>query len=311
MSAGLSSILDLTDKSFGSQRSIFTAKQWDYINAYFDKRLVIKNHVLDDEITNTIRIVQNILNLSADYECAIEYVDKLKQKYSKSDKLKASNYKIIKHIFNIMDNYSHLLHHNEKKTIRENEYLRLIWSYILEQLFPPKGIVHVITGESENTYSTEIKKEQYPEARSVHGFKIDIRLIVEVEEEENDVAVGECTKNNDDNKAISDNGKLLRECKDTIDGLVYNLRNVDDEVMSYMIQITASSCVLSTMHLAVNGLYVSKHRHTFNIPHSFDDLSSLSDTLSQLLTIKRELQLVADKVIKEMKKTRTVEDFFN
>ncbi|KAG2205559.1 hypothetical protein INT47_005934 [Mucor saturninus] len=89
MSAGLSSILDLTDKSFGSQRSIFTAKQWDYVNAYFDKRLAIKNHVLDDEIPNTIRIVQNILNLSADYECAIEYVDKLKQKYSKSDKLKA------------------------------------------------------------------------------------------------------------------------------------------------------------------------------------------------------------------------------
>ncbi|KAI7875718.1 uncharacterized protein EV154DRAFT_403525, partial [Mucor mucedo] len=84
ISASLSSILDPTDKSFGSQRSIFTAKQREYVNAYFDKRLVIKNHVLDDEIPNTIRIVQNILNLSADYECAIEYVNKLKQKYSKS-----------------------------------------------------------------------------------------------------------------------------------------------------------------------------------------------------------------------------------
>ncbi|KAG2205539.1 hypothetical protein INT47_005914 [Mucor saturninus] len=241
MSAGLSSILDLTDKSFGSQRSIFTAKQWDYVNAYFDKRLAIKNHVLDDEIPNTIRIVQNILNLSADYECAIEYVDKLKQKYSK----------IIKHILNIMDNYCHLLHHNEKKTIRENEYLRLIWSYILEQLFRPKGIIRVVTGESENAYSTEIKKEQYPEAKSLRGFKIDIRLVVEVEDGENDVAVGECAKNNDDNKAINDNGKLLRECKDNIDGLVYNLRNADDEVMSYMIQITGPSCVLSTIHLAL------------------------------------------------------------
>ncbi|KAI7875716.1 uncharacterized protein EV154DRAFT_396919, partial [Mucor mucedo] len=123
-------------------------------------------------------------------------------------------------------------------------------------LFPPKGIVHVVAGESDNAYSTESKKKKYPEAKSVHGFKIDIRLIVEVEEEENDVAVGECTKNNDNNKAINDNGKLLRKCKDTIDGLVYNLRNVDDEFMSYMIQITASSCLLSTMHLTVNGLYV-------------------------------------------------------
>lgn len=93
----------------------------------------------------------------------------MKQKFSKSDKLKATIYKIIKHILKIMDNYSHLLHHNEKKIIRENEYLRLIWSYILEQLFPTKGIVHVSTGEGENAYSTESKKEQYPKAKSVHG----------------------------------------------------------------------------------------------------------------------------------------------
>ncbi|CEP14467.1 hypothetical protein [Parasitella parasitica] len=311
MSAGLSSILDLTDKSFGSQRSIFTAKQWDYINAYFEKRLAIKRHKLDDDICNTIKIVQNTLGLSGDYECVIEYVDRLKEKYSKSDKLKATTYKIIKHILKIMDNYSHLLYHNEKKTIRENEYLRLIWSYILELLFPPKGIVHVVTGESENAYSTESKKEQYPQAKSVHGFKIDIRLVVEVEEEEIDVAVGECAKKNDDNKAINDNAKLLRECKDTIDGLVSNLKNTNDEVMSYMIQITGSSCVLSTMHLAVNGLYVTMHRHTFNIPHSFDDLFSLPETLAQLLTMKRELQSVADKIIKERKKIHTTEGSFN
>ncbi|KAG0746443.1 hypothetical protein G6F57_007471 [Rhizopus arrhizus] len=68
---------------------------------------------------------------------------------------------------NLQLNDIHLLHHNEKKIIRENEYLRLIWSYILEQLFPTKGIVHVSTGEGENAYSTESKKEQYPKANSL------------------------------------------------------------------------------------------------------------------------------------------------
>lgn len=77
--------------------------------------------------------------------------------------------------------------------------------------------------------------------------------------------------------------KLLRECKDTIDGLVNNLKNANSEVMSYMIQITGSFYTLSTMHLAVNGLYVAKHRHTFSIPHRFDDLSSLLEALAQLL----------------------------
>lgn len=187
--------------------------------------------------------------------------------------------------------------------------MRLIWSYILELFFPPKGIVHVVTGESENAYSTESKKEQYPQAKSVHGFKIDIRLVVE--EEEIDVAVGECAKKNDDNKAINDNAKLLRECKDTIDGLVNNLKNTNDEAMSYMIQITGSSCALSTMHLAANGLYVTKHRYTFNIPHRFDDLFSLPETLAQLLTMKKEVQSVADKIIKERKKIHTAEVSFN
>ncbi|KAI9009926.1 hypothetical protein CLU79DRAFT_686142, partial [Phycomyces nitens] len=86
MSAGLSSILDPTDQSFGSPRSIFTAEQWNYCMtmAILKKRLAIKRHALDNDIYNTIKIVQNTLNLSADYECAVEYIDKLKQKYSKS-----------------------------------------------------------------------------------------------------------------------------------------------------------------------------------------------------------------------------------
>ncbi|KAG1465488.1 hypothetical protein G6F46_003713 [Rhizopus delemar] len=158
-----------------------------------------------------------------------------------------------------MDSHSYLLHCNEK-IIRENEYLRLIWSSIFEQLFLPNGIVYVITGEGENAYSTESKKEQYPQAKSVHGFKIDIRLVVEIEEEEIDVAVVECAKKSDDNKAIKDNAKLLRECKDTIDGLVNNLKNTNDEAMSYMIQITGFSCALSTMHLAVNEVSFNRQK---------------------------------------------------
>ncbi|KAI8978473.1 hypothetical protein BDB01DRAFT_697876, partial [Pilobolus umbonatus] len=59
--------------------------------------------------------------------------------------------------------------------------------------------------------SAKSKKEQY-QPKSVHGFKIDIRLVVEVD----DVAVGDCARKNDDSKAIKDNKKLLRECKDTM-----------------------------------------------------------------------------------------------
>ncbi|KAL0075132.1 hypothetical protein J3Q64DRAFT_1620177, partial [Phycomyces blakesleeanus] len=56
-------------------------------------------------------------------------------------------------------------------------------------LFPPKGIVHIVTAECENSYFTEIKKGKCPHPKPVHGFRMDIRLVVEVEEEI-DVAVG-------------------------------------------------------------------------------------------------------------------------
>lgn len=84
---------------------------------------------------------------------------------------------------------------------------------------PPKGIIRVVTSEAENVYSTESMKKQYPQSKSVHRFRIDIKLVVEAEEGGIDVTVGECTKN-DDSRSINDNAKLLRECKDTIGGLV-------------------------------------------------------------------------------------------
>lgn len=136
--------------------------------------MALKTVALADDVRNTIKIVQNTLSLSGDYDCVTEYVDRLKTKFNKSDMVKATTFRTIKHVLKTMKSYSHLLQHNDKKVIRENEYLRLIWSYIFELLFPPEGDVHVITGESEDTHSTESKREQHPESKSVHGFKIDV-----------------------------------------------------------------------------------------------------------------------------------------
>lgn len=77
-----------------------------------------------------------------------------------------------------------------KNPFCSNSALRLIWPYIPELLLPPKGLIRVVTGETEYEYSTESKKERYPLVKSVHGFKINIRIVVQVEEEDIDVAVG-------------------------------------------------------------------------------------------------------------------------
>ncbi|KAI9347095.1 hypothetical protein BD770DRAFT_302360, partial [Pilaira anomala] len=65
--------------------------------------------------------------------------------------------------------------------------------------------------------SKKEKKILYPNTKYIHGFKIDIRLVVDI-----DLVTGECAKSHNDSKTIHDEDKLLREAKDALDGIIQN-----------------------------------------------------------------------------------------
>ncbi|KAI8054845.1 hypothetical protein BDF21DRAFT_441105 [Thamnidium elegans] len=67
MTAGFSSIRDLSDQSYSSQRKLFDNDQWKYINDYFDNKLKMKEYPLDAIVTNTLIIIKNTLDLSNDF----------------------------------------------------------------------------------------------------------------------------------------------------------------------------------------------------------------------------------------------------
>ncbi|KAI8085949.1 uncharacterized protein B0P05DRAFT_466364 [Gilbertella persicaria] len=156
-----------------------------------------------------------------------------------------------------MNHYNHYLVKYTQLNLCENDYLRTVWSSILEFLFPPKEKVRIIIGESENKHTTKEKAYLYRNSSNIHGFKINIRLVVDIGGDEADLVVSECAKNDEDNKIIQDEEKLLRKSKDALDGMIQNVSGSDCCLAAYFTQFNGTSCALSTTHLAANGLYVS------------------------------------------------------
>lgn len=66
---------------------------------------------------------------------------------------------------------------------------------VFKTVFPPeKSLVCIKTGESIFSTSIASKKELYPDAKDIRGFKIDIRFVVDVDRKETDVTMAEVAK---------------------------------------------------------------------------------------------------------------------
>ncbi|KAI9272649.1 hypothetical protein BDA99DRAFT_425855, partial [Phascolomyces articulosus] len=103
--------------------------------------------------------------------------------------------------------------------------------------------------------NTTKKKYYYSNDPNMIGYKIDMRIVAGIENNESDIGAAELAKV-DNEKIIYDEAKLLREGKDVVDHLA-KLPFKDDYTTSWQIQMTNCQCQLSTMHLVAHGLYVA------------------------------------------------------
>ncbi|OAD00466.1 hypothetical protein MUCCIDRAFT_113949 [Mucor lusitanicus CBS 277.49] len=85
---------------------------------------------------------------------------------------------------------------------------------------PPSSHVRIKAGESINASSTANKKELHGDSTHVKAFKIDFRFLTDMREEEYDIGIGECAINSSDSKAVKNEGKLIRELKETLDKIL-------------------------------------------------------------------------------------------
>lgn len=219
MTNGLSSILDISDNSFASQRSLFKEDEWEYIANYFSSKL---NIILDlnSKLADSGIIISSTLGLSGDFDCCQELLRKEIALANKIDTV--IGLKVLDQVLRIMENYQYMLSKVQTKKVTEDDYLRYIWSPIFETIFPPKdNRIRIKSGESISPASSSNKTEQYHSSKFVKSLKVDFRLLIDLNDgEEIDVAAGECALYDNDDKSISDEGKLTREAKDALDRII-------------------------------------------------------------------------------------------
>ncbi|KAI8365191.1 uncharacterized protein BYT42DRAFT_475955, partial [Radiomyces spectabilis] len=118
--------------------------------------------------------------------------------------------------------------------------------------------IRIKTSESTYAYTTQRKVEQYPEAKNVVGFKIDVRFLLDRNGKEYDWCSGEMARLDDADKAMTDKAKLNRESKDDLD---YMLELCSDNDLvgctAWQFQSAGSCGNICSINLANNGLYVA------------------------------------------------------
>lgn len=93
-----------------------------------------------------------------------------------------------------------------------------LWFPIIKKIASLKKVIRMKQGETVNQYTTRSKQDQYPGEDKIIGYKIDVRLLLDYEENGIDLYVGEVALNaNDDCKLLHDRRKCLREAKEIID----------------------------------------------------------------------------------------------
>lgn len=181
---------------------------------------------------------------------------------------------------------------SQLKKISEVDIFFKVWSPIINGLINVNKRLRLKSGETVNLVSTAAKKQLYSEAQQVIGFKIDIRILYDFEDQEIDLCAGEISKGTSNNaKVWHDDSKVIREGKDILNQL-YDLcgNRKNNDLYSWSIQISGLQCVLSTQHLCSNGLYVSVPRFDFVFPKNFSSLGELDNMYKGLSTAIEDME---------------------
>ncbi|KAG0183928.1 hypothetical protein DFQ28_000460 [Apophysomyces sp. BC1034] len=181
--------------------------------------------------------------------------------------------------------------------ISESDYLMKIWGPLFDAILSVNNnLVRLKSGECTNNRTALMKQELYHDDDHVVGFKVDFRFIFDAKcghGVELDVGAGEAARNNNDtSKLYKDLGKLLREGKDVVDGLLVN--TLDEETVcrtgAWIIQIVGLHAEISSLHLAHDGLYVCVPQGKLTFPSHASNLYDFIYTLENIFLMVSKLE---------------------
>ncbi|CAO0793254.1 unnamed protein product [Mucor circinelloides] len=293
MACGLSSILNLTCTS---QKQLFTDEEWNQLATRFTS-IAIRYAPVDKKLMTNWALACGFSRSDGNAFRAMNHLTLTRTANFGNTSL-YQKLMIMENILLTVQNESFLLSTlnegtlSQLKKISEVDIFFKLWSPIINGLINVNKRLRLKSGDTVNLVSTAAKKQLYSEAQQVIGFKIDIRIVYDFEDEEIDLCAGEISKGTLNNaKVWHDDSKLIREGKDILNQL-YDLcgNRENNELYSWSIQISGLQCVVSTQHLCSNGLYVSVPRFDFVFPKNLSSLDELDNMYKGLLTAIEDME---------------------
>lgn len=147
-------------------------------------------------------------------------------------------------------------------------------------------------GETINLFTTKRKQAQYFDHEKVKGFKIDVRLLLDYDQNEIDLCAGEVAINTcDADKLIHDRSKCIRESKEICDHHIE--AGLGRDSVGWGIQISGLEARLLSIHLFREGLFVAVCQDMFRFPQNIKELPEFIHTLKGLeyLVVRKYLDL--------------------
>ncbi|CAO3675477.1 unnamed protein product [Rhizopus stolonifer] len=239
MSNGLSSILDLNDSSVNSQMSLFeNPSLWEQLKVKFLNKHFLEMTTLPSVSSSLWKIIINTMKKSGDLEKGLKYIHKAYYEFKEEDR---KSLDIYEHLIKCIKYYPEYLSKTPEFEIRENDYIRILWSPLLEALFVKDKSIRIICSESCNPSTAAKKKTIYSEAKNVIAFKIDVRIVCCYNGVNYELVNGEAACHSGDDKIVQDEGKLTREGKDIQNCFVENQCST---LFPFMLQLVGPLSIL-------------------------------------------------------------------
>lgn len=253
MSKGLSCILDLSEpEKEGTLRCLFSDDLWTKLIAKYTNRFKTAPSVIDVSLIDKWSYIINLYNHQNSVRKAKLFLNQLKCQ----DNLKDTSEKVFdfyEEILILVESKEFMLNTTNALKISERDYVYQIWLPLFSKLFNiNKNIVRIKTGETVPENTTESKADLYHDHTNVVGFKTDLRILVDFDEEEFDLVCGEgCLRDATDKKVGSDMSKLAREGKEVEVAIqqIYNSTDKDSiKSKAWLCQFIGPRCIFSTLH---------------------------------------------------------------
>lgn len=307
MALGLSCIVDLRGKS---QTSSFSDEVWSKLVSKYHTRFIMSPPEFSKSYLDKWRHAKQLYMENGDdgMNEARKYICRLQLKDIRETDARMLDF--FQSLISLHQANSFMLDKRNESKVSERDYLYQLWLPIFRSLFNiNNNTVRIKTGETVLQGSSEAKAALYADQTHVIGFKIDLRILLDIGQEEFDLVCGEgCLESAEDDKVTSDRSKLLREGKETEKGISEILDSSEEDIKSqaWCIQFIGKTCHFFTIYPTKHGYHVNIPQFSLSFPYSFfksDNLQAFNhlfnfrDDVEKLaLAIKRNTNNNLDRI---------------